>query len=99
MRGCGGIVADSFKNARRSCGAFEIKRAGARTDEKLVAAGEYRRDDRSNWTRGGAQRGGSARRAGRSVKILLYSTYFLPVVGGVQTCVMLLAKGLSELDG
>lgn len=30
------------------------------------------------------------------MKILIFSTYFLPVVGGVQTCVMLLAKGLAE---
>lgn len=33
------------------------------------------------------------------MKILLYSTYFLPVVGGVQTYVSLLADGLSKWKG
>lgn len=32
------------------------------------------------------------------MKILIFSTYFPPVVGGVQTSVVLLAKGLAELD-
>ena len=30
------------------------------------------------------------------MKVLIFSTYFLPVVGGVQTCVLALAKGLAE---
>jgi glycosyltransferase involved in cell wall biosynthesis len=32
------------------------------------------------------------------LKILIYGEYFLPVVGGVQTAIHLLAKGLAELD-
>jgi len=33
------------------------------------------------------------------VKVLIFSTYFAPTTGGVQTCVMLLAKGLAEAEG
>lgn len=33
-----------------------------------------------------------------SMKILIYSEYFLPVIGGVQTFTDLLAKGLSEAN-
>lgn len=33
------------------------------------------------------------------MKILIYSAYFLPVVGGVQTSVELLARGLVQLEG
>lgn len=34
----------------------------------------------------------------RKLKILIYGEYFLPVVGGVQTSMNLLAKGLVELN-
>ena len=33
------------------------------------------------------------------MKVLIFSTYFAPTTGGVQTCVMLLAKGLAEAEG
>ena len=38
------------------------------------------------------------RRADGNLKVLIYGEYFLPVVGGVQTSMNLLAKGLVELS-
>jgi glycosyltransferase involved in cell wall biosynthesis len=45
-------------------------------------------------SRGGAVMSGANRR----FKILIYGEYFLPVVGGVQTSMNLLARGLVELN-
>jgi len=42
--------------------------------------------------------GQSMSRANGNLKLLIYGEYFLPVVGGVQTSMNLLAKGLVELN-
>ena len=36
------------------------------------------------------------KRAATSLKLLIYAEYFLPIIGGVQTSVALLARGLAE---
>ena len=36
------------------------------------------------------------KRAATNLKLLIYAEYFLPVIGGVQTSVALLARGLAE---
>ena len=36
------------------------------------------------------------KRAGTNPKLLIYAEYFLPVIGGVQTALALLARGLAE---